>query len=716
MRQASRCQLAPHGRRWVTSRLGIGQCQPQMCAGAMYTETPMFTLDVKYGDPMNITATSRRNHKIHEVACSMRTTVLIQPRSPGRTSPVPCPHCMDTGYLGVDPTEIEYGCAATLQPDAEATAEIQRLDSIGSLCGGRFVALIPTAQNNPKPMPTTVAAVNWDGIARFLGQPTENIDRVRRMELIDGVKHQGDPVPDQPPIHFQCPTCGAEHRRGFVDGVSLFRCLRCGYQGHGSRTVSATVEHARVLSPEKYTYRVMWSEEDQEHVGLCAEFPSLSWLAKTHGEALSGIVELVAGVLKDSTSAESGGGLTGVVSDIHGAPEPTTSRDLRELVGDDEAIRRQALIDAIGITEFAGVEWTVIVNHVRLMRENWDHFVADAASYKKRLDRELQVAQAESASWKQAHAELNADLQAKRNDLDFRRRQLCTATGVREDSAWECTLADVKERWARVTAAHEAGVKMWREIEPRRAMQLPPTRTDLVAWMLTRIEDLEREHASEIANIKHAFAHIGIELRNEHRAIRDALQAREDETTLDAAKRWVSTAMNEAALLNDIDEARGMLCGELVIDDPGNTVEVMRQAALAIARHRLSTEAISKIRAELAAIEAKSSAHRSDETDHSQCGLGTVDDGPRDSDCPCRTGADLSTCAAAGCGFCQAEISMRTRQRQGSQPSAETLNAQLRVLRNNWANDPEIALQEVLTDVDELLVACSTHTTDRRDG
>ncbi len=33
--------------------------------------------------------------------------------------------------------------------------------------------------------------------------------------------------------HFQCPTCGAEHRRGFVDGISLFRCLGCGYQGHG---------------------------------------------------------------------------------------------------------------------------------------------------------------------------------------------------------------------------------------------------------------------------------------------------------------------------------------------------------------------------------------------------------------------------------------------------------------------------------------------------
>ena len=37
---------------------------------------------------------------------------------------------------------------------------------------------------------------------------------------------------------------------------------------------------------EKYTYRVIWSEEDQEFVGLCAEFPSLSWLEEEHDAAL----------------------------------------------------------------------------------------------------------------------------------------------------------------------------------------------------------------------------------------------------------------------------------------------------------------------------------------------------------------------------------------------------------------------------------------------
>lgn len=40
---------------------------------------------------------------------------------------------------------------------------------------------------------------------------------------------------------------------------------------------------------EQYSYRVFWSEEDREYVGLCAELQGLSWLAKTAEEALRGI-------------------------------------------------------------------------------------------------------------------------------------------------------------------------------------------------------------------------------------------------------------------------------------------------------------------------------------------------------------------------------------------------------------------------------------------
>jgi len=50
---------------------------------------------------------------------------------------------------------------------------------------------------------------------------------------------------------------------------------------------------------DKYTYRVTWSEEDAEYVGLCAEFPSLSWLAQTPEAALKGASELVHEVIAD---------------------------------------------------------------------------------------------------------------------------------------------------------------------------------------------------------------------------------------------------------------------------------------------------------------------------------------------------------------------------------------------------------------------------------
>ena len=59
-----------------------------------------------------------------------------------------------------------------------------------------------------------------------------------------------------------------------------------------------------MTNSEKYSYRVIWSEEDGEHVGLCAEFPSLSWLAPSQGEALNGITRLVAEVLAEMVKAK----------------------------------------------------------------------------------------------------------------------------------------------------------------------------------------------------------------------------------------------------------------------------------------------------------------------------------------------------------------------------------------------------------------------------
>ena len=53
------------------------------------------------------------------------------------------------------------------------------------------------------------------------------------------------------------------------------------------------------IQDDRYTYRVTWSEEDSEYVGLCAEFPSLSWLADTPEASLKGIRDVVADVVED---------------------------------------------------------------------------------------------------------------------------------------------------------------------------------------------------------------------------------------------------------------------------------------------------------------------------------------------------------------------------------------------------------------------------------
>jgi len=48
-----------------------------------------------------------------------------------------------------------------------------------------------------------------------------------------------------------------------------------------------------------YTYRVTWSSEDDEFVAACVEFPSLSWLASSQMEALTGLDDLIAETVAD---------------------------------------------------------------------------------------------------------------------------------------------------------------------------------------------------------------------------------------------------------------------------------------------------------------------------------------------------------------------------------------------------------------------------------
>lgn len=54
-----------------------------------------------------------------------------------------------------------------------------------------------------------------------------------------------------------------------------------------------------MLKNDHYSYRVTWSEEDNEYVGLCVEFPSLSWLEAEPEAALRGIRKVVADVVAD---------------------------------------------------------------------------------------------------------------------------------------------------------------------------------------------------------------------------------------------------------------------------------------------------------------------------------------------------------------------------------------------------------------------------------
>lgn len=54
-----------------------------------------------------------------------------------------------------------------------------------------------------------------------------------------------------------------------------------------------------MINHKHYVYRVIWSAEDEEFVGLCAEFPSLSYLDKGRIKAFEGITNLVKDVVAD---------------------------------------------------------------------------------------------------------------------------------------------------------------------------------------------------------------------------------------------------------------------------------------------------------------------------------------------------------------------------------------------------------------------------------
>lgn len=49
----------------------------------------------------------------------------------------------------------------------------------------------------------------------------------------------------------------------------------------------------------RYTYKIEWSDEDEEWVGAVLELPNLSWLDKTPDQALNGIQQVARECVSD---------------------------------------------------------------------------------------------------------------------------------------------------------------------------------------------------------------------------------------------------------------------------------------------------------------------------------------------------------------------------------------------------------------------------------
>lgn len=54
-----------------------------------------------------------------------------------------------------------------------------------------------------------------------------------------------------------------------------------------------------LYSADKYTYRLLWDEDKERYLGVCSEFPALSYEALSTSDALAGIQRRVAEELAD---------------------------------------------------------------------------------------------------------------------------------------------------------------------------------------------------------------------------------------------------------------------------------------------------------------------------------------------------------------------------------------------------------------------------------
>ncbi|CAB4565086.1 MAG: toxin-antitoxin system HicB family antitoxin [Actinobacteria bacterium] len=65
-----------------------------------------------------------------------------------------------------------------------------------------------------------------------------------------------------------------------------------------SRSRSTSASRLKGLA-DRYTYRLAWSEKENEFIATVIEFPSLSWIAESRESALKGLTSLVEEVIKD---------------------------------------------------------------------------------------------------------------------------------------------------------------------------------------------------------------------------------------------------------------------------------------------------------------------------------------------------------------------------------------------------------------------------------
>lgn len=99
-----------------------------------------------------------------------------------------------------------------------------------------------------------------------------------------------------------------------------------------------------MIDARRYRYAVEWSGADEQFVGTCADFPSLSWLADDHVAALEGVVRLVADTLEDmQRSGES-------------LPAPTAASEMTDLMTGKElqALRKFLLLDVKEAADIIG--------------------------------------------------------------------------------------------------------------------------------------------------------------------------------------------------------------------------------------------------------------------------------------------------------------------------------------------------------------------------